>query len=135
MVDQKAPAAVKAVKTETDPRKIIRRVIVNRLNVDTKNQNLIVTVNDLGAHNGRKSFYPGQEVELSQVHINILKDAAERINLEIPPSSGIYESADPVKAARAQYPGFSVNQNKTSGVVSIERVQPNYSIVDVSNAI
>lgn len=132
MTDQKAPAAVKA-EVPKDPRKIIKRVVVNRMNVDEKNQHLEIVVNDLGMANGRKSFYPGQEVDLTMVQINILKDAVERTRIDIPMNSGIYEADSPLQAARSQYPGFRAVTNKHTGMIYVERAKPNYTITEVGS--
>lgn len=124
-----APAAVES--KEKDPRKIVKRVIVHRTNVDQDNTNLIIVVNDLGVSNGRASFYPGQEVDLTLVQISILKEAVERQRIDIPLGSGIYESTDPVKAAANDNPGFRAAFDKASGTVYLEKLRPNYAIIEV----
>lgn len=126
-VTTSAPAAVKA-EVETDPRKQKYKVIVNRLNVAEGNQDLVIVVNDLGVVNGRISFYPGQEVELTQVQIDILKEAVEVNHIDIPPGSGVYSSVDPVAAVQAAHPGFVVKRNHRTGGLFAEKVRPNYSI-------
>ena len=129
---QKAPAAVKAVASK-DPRKIVKKVMVNRMNVDEKNQHLEIVVNDLGMAGGRKSFYPGQEVELTMVQINILKDAVERTRIDIPAGSGVYEAENPLMAARTQFPGFRAVSDRHTGMIYAERTRPNYTITEVGS--
>jgi len=132
MVDQKAPAAVQAEVKELDARATFKRVVVNRLNVSENNQNLEIVVNDLGIKNGRKSFYPGQEVELSLAQIAILKDAVERNHIDIPTDSGAYSADNPVEAVKQLFPGFLVKQNKQTGLIYAEKHRPNYSVSEVS---
>lgn len=134
MSTQKAPAAV-AAPISKDPRKITKRVIVSRLNVDTENQDLEIVVNDLGAPSGRKSFFPGQEVDLSLVQIGILKDAVERNHIDIPAGSGVYEDSNPMDAARQMFPGFTIKQNSHTGGLYAEKHRPNYAIVEVSQVL
>jgi len=133
MADQKAPAAVQAEEPNTDPRQIFKRVVVNRLNVDEKNQNLEIVVNDMGDVNGRAAFFPGQEVTLSMVQISILKDAVERNRIDIPAESGIYSSSNPREEAMRQFPGFRIMKNSASGELYAESHRPNYSIVEVGS--
>lgn len=128
---QVAPSAVKA--KETDPRKIVKRVIVNRLNVAEGNQDTEIVVNDMGVNNGRKSFFPGQEVELTMAQIEILKDAIDRTQIDIPAGSGIYESDNPIAAAKKAYPGFRAAVNSHTGLIYVEKHKPNYSISDVTD--
>jgi hypothetical protein len=130
-----APAAIteeerKAVE-ETDLRKILKKVIVNRLNVAEGNQDLVITVNDVGAPDGRKSFEPGQEVVLTQAQINILNEAVERNHIDIPAGSGIYQDDNPREKARQQYPGFVVGYNSKTGLIFVEKHRPNYAIIEV----
>lgn len=136
MAHQTAPAAVAAVAPKVvDPRKTFKRVIVNRLNVDTENQDLEIVVNDLGGHNGRKAFSPGQEVDLTLVQIGILKDAVERHHIDIGPDSGVYSESNPLNAARQQFPGFTIKQHPISGMLFAEKRRPNYSITEVSQVL
>jgi len=136
MALQKAPAAVAAVETKAaDPRTVIKRVIVNRLNVDTENQDLEIVVNDLGGRNGRKAFSPGQEVDLTLVQISILKDAVERHHIDIGPDSGVYSEDNPVTAARRQFPGFTIKRHPITGMLYAEKHRPNYSITEVSQVL
>lgn len=131
---QRAPAAMSAPE-EIDPRKATKRVIVNRLNVADGNQDLEIVVNDLGVRNGRKAFFPGQEVELTLVQISILKDAVERNHIDIPAGSGIYSSDNPKSAAQQMYPGFTIKQNPHTGMLYAEKHRPNYSISESSRTL
>lgn len=135
MVTQTAPAAVEKRNTEADPRKIVKRVIVHWMNAAEGNQNQEITVNDLGMENGRKSFYPGQEIDLTMTQIGILKDAVERMRVDIPIGSGAYESDNPIRIVQQQYPGFQVKRRTSDGMIYAERIKPNYSIVEVDKAL
>ena len=132
MTEQKAPAAVK-VEAPKDPRAIIKKVMVNRINVDEKNTHLEIVVNDLGSPTGRKAFFPGQEIELTLVQIGILKGAVERTRIDIPQDSGVYQSDNPLAAARTAYPGFRAAKDRHTGYVYVERVSPNYTITEVGS--
>jgi len=135
MSEQKAPAAVKTVTTEKDPRKIIKRVTVHWMNAAEGNQNQEIVVNDLGTENGRAAFFPGQEVNLTMTQINILKDAVERMRIDIPAGSGVYESDNPIRIIQQQHPGFQVKRRPSDGMYYAERIKPNYSIVEVDKAL
>jgi hypothetical protein len=137
MTLQKAPAAVAATEPEkkADARSVVKRVIVNRLNVSEDNQDLEIVVNDLGATNGRKSFFPGQEVELTLAQIGILKDAVERNHIDIPAASGIYSDENPISAAKRMFPGFIIRQNQNTGMLFAEKHRANYAIVETSQVL
>lgn len=123
------------VPSRTNPRSIVKKVIVNRLNVAEGNQDLEIVVNDLGVRNGRKAFFPGQEVELTLSQINILKEAVERNHIDIPAGSGVYSNDSPKNAAQQLYPGFIIKQNPHTGMLFAEKHRPNYSIVEVSTVL
>ena len=130
MVDKKvtAPAAVKP-KEDVDPRKVMKKVRVYRLNVDEQNTDLIITVHDLGdPKNGKAAFYPGQEVTLTQTQINILKDSVVRHQISIEHGSGIYEASNPLTAAKAQFRGFNAYMDRHTGMVVVVKTEPNYSV-------
>lgn len=128
----KAPAAVKTTEKEINPRKIIKKVRVHRLNVDESNKELIITVNDLGdTRHGKKEFIPGQEVELTQAQINILRAAVERQEITLDTYSGVHTESNPLMAAEKQFPGFKAHYDRHTGSVIVVKETPNYSIETV----
>lgn len=100
---------------------------VHRSNVDPDNKDMVIslTVNSIS---NKKTFWPGEEVELTQSQISVLKDSVEEVRIEIPPESGIYSSKDPVSVAKAQNPGFSAEIDRATGLITLVQRVPNYII-------
>jgi len=122
------PTQRSAQKRE-DPRKQLFRVKVNHLLAEGKSRDNPIPVNDLGdqAH-GRAVCYPNQPAILSQVQINILKQAVEKSRVVMAEDSGIFETANPLKAAEKQNPGFKAVNDKTTGHIILERNRPRFSV-------
>jgi hypothetical protein len=100
---------------------------VHRSNVDPDNRDLIININ-VNQTSKKKSFFPGQEVELSPEHISVLKDSVEEVRLAIPLESGIYESANPLQVAKNFYPNMTPEVDPASGVITMIQRTPNYII-------
>jgi len=108
-------------------------VRVHRANIAPENANLPIIVNPIGPTSlgGKKEFMPGQPVELTIAQINVLKNAVEETEFELPDSSGIYEERDPIAAARSQFPEFQFRRNKVNGSIIAFRRSPNYIVESV----
>jgi len=134
------PQATPEKKEETmdyqptmDPaRKKRVKVIVHRLNVDDDNKDLPITVNDLGDPNGRIVFSPGKPVDLTEAQLNILRDSVEESEITVPEGSGMYETANPLKIAEDNFPGFTASRDRETGLIKLRRRVPNFMIEIVS---
>lgn len=100
---------------------------VTRTNVDPDNANvpISVIVND---RKNKREFQPGQIVQLSQGHINVLRDAVEETRLVLPDDSGIYKAENPLALARSQYPDMDAQFDPSTGGITCTRRQPNYIV-------
>ena len=114
-------------KETSKPLKCDIRCRVTKSNVDPDNANMpiSVTVND---RKNKKQFLPGQEVALSEAHIDVLRNSAEENRLPIPEDSGIYESRDPMALAKNQYPGMLAEIDQHTGGIVMVRRTPNYIV-------
>ncbi len=114
---------------KTDPRRQLFRVVVNHLLAEGKERDNPIPVNDLGdlAH-GRAVCYPNQESILSQVQINILRDAVERHAVEVPEGSGIYEELDPLRAAQTQFPGHNAAWDRNTNRIMLRKDRPRFAV-------
>jgi hypothetical protein len=112
-----------------DPRRQLFRVVVNHLLAEGKERDNPIPVNDLGdlAH-GRAVCWPNQESLLSQVQINILRDAVERYTVAIPEGSGVYEELNPLKAAETQFPGYKATWDHITGQVVLHKDRARFAI-------
>jgi len=104
-------------------------VIVNHLLAEGKERDNPIPVNDLGdlAH-GRAVCWPNRETILSQAQINILKDAVERFAIPVPEGSGIYEEADPLRAAQTQFPSYKAQYDPSTGQIMLHKERARFAI-------
>jgi hypothetical protein len=104
---------------------------VYRSNVDPDNRDMpiSVTVNSIA---NKKTFWPGEEVLLSEAHINVLKDSVEESRIHIPAESGIYASKDPVAVARNFYPSMKAEVDPVDNTISMVSRVPNF-LVEISD--
>ncbi len=103
----------------------LKKCRVYRSNCDPDNRDMPISVTPNSITN-RKTFWPGEEVELAQAHINILKDSVEEITIAIPPESGIYASKDPVAVARNFYPDMQAEVSRVDNTICMRKRIPNY---------
>ena len=118
---------------ETEPKKERKprmfKVKVHRQNVQPENQDLPITVNPVGAGlGGKRDFMPGQVVELTSTHLEILRNSVVENEIEIPDSSAIYESENPKKMAELNYPGMEAKMDPTTQRITMVKSTPNYVI-------
>lgn len=111
--------------TPKKPRLIKCRVHRSNCDPDNKDTPISVTPN---AITNRKVFWPGEEVSLTQSHIDILKNSVEEIRIQIPPESGIYAAKDPVAVAKNYYPAMTAEINPQDNTISMISRTPNYLI-------
>jgi len=116
----------KAKGTAPKKQKLIK-CRVYRSNVDPDNRDTPISVTHNSISN-RKTFWPGQEVDLTQGHINILKDSVEESRINIPPESGIYASKDPVAVAKNFYPNMQAEVNQADNSITMVSRIPNYIV-------
>ena len=121
------PAGAAVPSEEPKPGTI--RCKVHRTNCAEENMMIPIIVNPCSAKlGGKKIFVPGEEVELTKAQYEILKDAKEPHDIIIPPDSGIYNAPDPLKSARANYPGYSIARDPNDGRLHATMSVPNYII-------
>lgn len=104
---------------------------VQHLMAESKSErDMPIPVNDLGDHaHGKAICYPGKEVVLSQVQINILEDAIEQVEMTLPDNSGVHEEANPLAAAEKLYPSFKARRNRHTGAIVIYKHDPRFSVI------
>ncbi|MBW2036426.1 MAG: hypothetical protein JRI41_02940 [Deltaproteobacteria bacterium] len=104
---------------------------VYRSNVDPDNRDMPISVcvNSLA---NKKIFWPGEEVELHEAHINVLKDSVEETRILIPPESGVYASKDPLSVAQGFYPNMTGSINSMDNMITMTSRIPNYLVEVVS---
>jgi hypothetical protein len=121
----------KVKKDKEPPLGKVVKCRVYRSNVDPDNRDMpiSVTVNSIS---NKKIFWPGEEVELSEAHINVLKDSVEETRIHIPPESGIYASKDPIAVARNFYPNMKAEVNPMDNTISMVSRVPNF-LVEISD--
>lgn len=100
---------------------------VTRTNVAPENANVPITVK-VNDRKNRRVFLPGQEIALSQAHIDVLRQAVAEVSLPISPDSGIYESANPVQLAKNMYPSMIPTVNPQTGEIVMIQRTPNYVV-------
>jgi len=102
-----------------------KKYIIHRANVDPDNRDLpiSITVNSI---NNKRMFWPGEEVELNESQIGVLKDSVEEVELEIPDESGIYESQNPVALVKSYYPSMRARRDPVTGRIVMTQRTPNY---------
>jgi len=113
--------------------KTVKKLIkcsVHRSNCDPENRDMPISVT-VNSSSNKKVFWPGEEVELSQAHINVLKDSVEEVRIPIPPESGVYSSKDPVAVAKNYYPSMKAVINPMDNTITMVSKVPNY-IVEIS---
>jgi len=101
------------------------RVFRSNCDPDNRDMPISITPNTISQ---RKVFWPGEEVELNQMHINILKDSAEETRLPIPADSGIYASKDPIAVAKNFYPSMKAEINPMDNTICMISRVPNYIV-------
>ena len=99
---------------------------VFHMDMDQENKDVPISLCVNNALN-RKRFLPGQEVELTEAEINVLKEPLDT-QIPIPPTSGIYEAKDPIKEAKKQYKGLDIVRDKRSGVLLAVKRQPRFMV-------
>lgn len=110
------------------PKSIKCRVYRANVDPDNKDMPISVTVNSLS---NKKTFWPGEEVELSLSHVAVLKNSVEETRIQIPPESGIYASKDPVAVAKNFYPSMVPEVSQIDNTISMVSKIPNYIIETV----
>ena len=100
---------------------------VYRANCDEENMDLVIKVTANGPHE-RAVFKPGEEKDLTETQINILKDAVLDSRIEIELTSGIYSAVNPEAAAKAQYPAFQVEKDPYTGRIAMVQHLPKFII-------
>ena len=100
---------------------------VYRANCDEENRDWIIKVTANGPHE-RAVFKPGQEIELTETQINILKDSVVESRIEIPGDSGIYSAKNPEVAAKNMYPDFQVEKDPYTNLIAMTKRLPKYII-------
>jgi len=110
-----------------------KRVRIHRASGSPENKDLQISICVNNAKN-RKKFFPGEEVELTQSEISVLRDSVEENALYIPPDSGIYAARDPLAIARNQYPGMTAKYDQVTGQIKMIKRTLNYIIEEVAQA-
>lgn len=103
---------------------------IHRANCDPDNRDMPISVT-VNNSSSKKVFWPGEEIELTQAHINVLKDSVEEVRISIPSESGIYASKDPVAVAKNQYPSMKAVVNPMNNMITMIRRIPNY-VIEIS---
>lgn len=101
------------------------RVYRSNVDPDNKDMPISVTVNNIS---NKKIFWPGEEVLLSQAHIDVLKNSIDSVRIPIPAESGIYSSANPEAVARNFYPSMMVERNRIDNTIIMTSKTPNFII-------
>ena len=107
------------------------RVRVFRASEDEENKNVPISVT-ANSPQGRTRFQPGEEVILTKVQINILKDSVFSPVIAIPPESGIYRAGtieQCLNLAQSYYPDFKPRWDTASNQIMCEKYEPKYNIV------
>lgn len=117
-------------KAKEEAKAIAKNLIkckVYRSNIDPDNKDnpIQVTANVIS---NKRVFWPGEEVSLTQTHINILRDSVEETRIPIPAESGIYASKDPVAVAKNFYPSMTAEISQMDGTITMVSKIPNYII-------
>ena len=120
------PKTVKTAPSKPEKAKRIK-CRIHRSNVDPDNRDLPISITVNTPHN-KKVFWPGQEVELTESQLGVLKDAVEEVRITIPPESGVYESRDPVALAKSYYPNMSPEIDRATGQITMLSRIPNFII-------
>ena len=109
----------------TPKKTLLIKCRVHRSNCDPDNKDMPISVTPNSISN-RKTFWPGEEVELTQAHIDILKNSVEEVRLTIPPESGIYAAKDPIAVAKNFYPAMTAEVSQMDNTISMISRTPNY---------
>lgn len=110
------------------PKKWVR---VHHNDLDTDDRDTPISSHVIGA-SPRVGIIPGVPVELSQVDIDNLRNAAIRSSLEISRDSGIYEAPNPLQLAAQHYPGFTPRWNRARNMITVERLQYRFLVVELT---
>jgi len=105
-------------------------VRVHRSNVDPDNRNLPIYV-CVNNPSEKLTFWPGEEVKLTESQISVLKDSVEEVRIIIPSESGIYEAKNPIVAAKNYYPDMTPAKDPVTGLIVMTQRVPNYIIETV----
>jgi len=113
---------------ETKPQKPkVTKCRVHRSNCDPDNRDMQISVTVNNAAN-KKVFWPGQEVELTDSQLGVLRDSVEEVKLVIPPESAVYSAKDPVAVARGYYPNMTAEVASATGIISMVSRIPNFIV-------
>jgi hypothetical protein len=96
------------------------------LNEERENASFPISVFVIGKK--KKVFSPGTEVDLMDYHIEVLRNAVDETEIEIPQESGIYEAANPTRVAENNFPGFRASVSEVDGTITMRRSIPKYSV-------
>jgi len=128
-VETKKMTATSSTSTpapKSDPMEREYRCVVHRLNTEKENADLPISVCLVGKK--RKVFDPNKEVVLKGYLIDILRNAVEENDIEIPSESAIYEHSNPIAIAERNFPGFRATQNQEDGIIHLMKSTPMYSV-------
>lgn len=92
---------------------------------DNKHAPITVTVNDI---RNKREFMPGQEVELTQQHIEALRNARIDSEIPVPDESGVYQASNPLHEAQRQNPSHKAEVDIKTGSIVLRRSEPLYSV-------
>ncbi len=112
---------------------IKKKYRIYRSNVDPDNKDIPISIN-ANTTAGKKQFSPGEEVELSDTQISILRDAVDETMIQIPLESGIYTSNNPAALAKNLYPSMVPYTDPATGGITMVNRSPNYIIEPVMAA-
>jgi len=104
---------------------------VSRLNAHPENSDDPIVVNVVANKNkggGRRVIIPGQVVELTRAQVESLRNSVEETDFPLSEDSGIHESKDPIKTAKALYPGLTPVLNRETGEIRMVRSRRNFSV-------
>jgi len=109
-----------------------RWVKVHRMGVDENNRFLpiVVLVNDIRS---KREFTPGDPVELDDVQIQSLRDAAYNCAIQIPDDSAIYDSRNPLAAAEKMYEGMKAYHDPVTMKIWVKKNEQRYLIEELGD--
>jgi len=79
----------------------------------------------------RRSFLPGQEVDLPKRLLNVARDAVISCQVPVPHGSAVYEAGTvdaQKRAAEVNWPGFRAVMNQVNGTINMIKRTPRFSI-------
>jgi hypothetical protein len=111
--------------------KKVKKYRVHRSNCDPDNKDVLISVTFNTAAN-RMAFWPGEEVELTESQVNVLKNSVEEVRIVLPPESGVYSSENPLVVAKSFYPNMQAELDRSTNLITMVQRTPNYIIEEVS---